>query len=105
MKEAQVRVSPKVARKVMSVERQLAQLGVEVDRGHRKAKSAQAFEMVKTAWLLYSIAKEAVGRWPAIREILKKAGLSRYEITTLNLSPYTRKRPAKAKKKGEERKV
>ena len=98
MKQVRVRVSRKVAKKVMSIDRELAQLGVEVDKLHIKFKSG-VVEVIRSVWLLYSIAKEAVGRWPAIRKILVDAGLSNYEITTLNLSQYTRKKSVKTKKR------
>jgi hypothetical protein len=98
MKQVRVRVSPKVAKKVMSVDVELAHLGVEVHRLHIKFRS-EVVEAVKTAWLIYSILKEAKNKWPAIRKILVDAGLSNYEITTLNLSQYTRKKPVKTKKR------
>lgn len=98
MKKVRVRVSPKVAKKVMSAHGELRKLGVEVDRLSVKYKGGEVFEVIKNAWLLYSIAKEALGNWPKIIKVLTKVGLSRYEITTLNLSQYTRKKPVKKKK-------
>jgi hypothetical protein len=97
VKEVRVRVSPTVAGKVAAVDTELAQLGVEVRRLNFKAKG-DVLAVVKTLWLGYNILKEAVGRWPAIKKVLVKAGLSPYEITTLNLSQYTRKKPVKKKK-------
>ncbi len=98
-KEITVYVTPKVAKKVMKVDDSLAQLGVSVKYGRVAYKSAGIFEAVKTAWLLYSIAKEARGNWPAMRKLLVRAGLTRYEITTLGLSDYTRTTKRKAKSK------
>jgi hypothetical protein len=98
MKQVRVRVSPTVAKKVLSVDSELAQLGVEVEKLRIKFKSG-IVEAVKTAWLLYSILKEARNNWPAIRKVLVNAGLSNYEIITLNLSQHTRKKPSKKKKK------
>ena len=97
MKIVRVRVSPTVARKVMLAQRELAKLGVEVERLRIKAKG-DLVGTVRNAWLLYSILKEARNNWPAIRKALAKFGLSNYEITTLNLSQYTRKKPSKKKK-------
>ena len=99
MKEKMVFVTPKVAKKVMKVHDQLYELGVTVEYGRVAYKSSGLLEAVKTAWLFYSIAKEANGSWPSIRKLLESAGLSRYEITTLNLSQYTRKTPSKKKTK------
>jgi hypothetical protein len=94
-----VYVTPKVAKKVMKVDDELAELGVGVEYGRVAYKSSGFFEAVKTAWLLYGIAKEARGNWPAIRRLLLGAGLTRYEITTLGLSDYTRTTKRKVKRK------
>jgi hypothetical protein len=94
-----VRVSPKVAKQVMSAHRDLSRLGVEFHRGSVKRRSWNLFAVIGDAWLIYSILKEARGNWSAIREVLVDVGLSRYEITTLKLSQYTRKKPVKKKKR------
>jgi hypothetical protein len=98
MKPIKGRVSPKVAKKVMSVNSELADLGVEVER-HRVKFKSDVVGMIRNVWLLYTIAKEAVGRWPQIRKVLVKAGLTPYEITTLNLSQSTKKKSVEKKKK------
>jgi hypothetical protein len=99
MNEVRVRVSPNVANKVMSVGDELSQLGVKVRTVHVKYKAVrEVVEAVKTAWLMYSIFKEAKNNWPAIRKVLVEAGLSNREIITLNLSQHTRKKPGKKKK-------
>lgn len=105
--EYMIRVPAKVADKVLAVEDGLNELGVKVGRVNFAAKGGHIslwIDGVKNAWLLYSIAKEAIGKWPAIQEMLKNAGLSDDEIITLDLSKYTnekkkRKKSKKSKKK------
>jgi len=100
--EIRVRVSPNVAKKVMSVGDELSQLGVKVHTVHSQVQYrglSDVLDAVKTTWLVYSIVKEARNNWPNIRKILVNAGLSNHEIITLNLSQYTRKKSVKTKKR------
>ena len=94
-----IRVTPKVAKKVWSVDDELAQLGVRVHKVHVACKAVGVVDAVKTAWLAYSIFKEARNQWPTIRKVLVNARLSNSEIITLGLSQYTRKKPARTKKR------
>jgi len=85
-----VRVTPNVAKKVLSVKHDLAQLGVEVhqvDVAYEFIK--EAVEVAGRAWLAYSIMKEAMNQWPKIREVLRSAGLSDSQIITLDLAKHT----------------
>jgi hypothetical protein len=100
--EIRVRVSPNLAKKVMSVGDELSQSGVTVHTAQSQVqyrRLSDVVDAVKTTWLVYSILKEARNNWPAIRKILVSAGLSNHEIITLNLSQYTRKKSVKTKKR------
>jgi hypothetical protein len=100
--EIRVRVSPNLAKKVMSVDDELSQLGVKLYTAQSWVNFkgvSDVLDAVKTTWLVYSILKEARNNWPAIRRILVSAGLSNHEIITLNLSQYTRKKSVKSKKR------
>ena len=94
-----VQVSPNVAERVLSVDDELAQLGVKVEEAQVRCKAVGVVDAIKTAWLAYSILKEAKSQWPAIRKVLVNAGLSNSEIITLGLSQYTKKKPVKKKKR------
>jgi len=99
MNRVLVQVTPNVAKTVLSVDDELAQLGIQVHKVKVACKVAGVVDAVKTAWLAYSILKEAKNQWPAIRKVLVNAGLSNSEIITLGLSQYTRKKPARTKKR------
>ena len=102
MKVVRVKVSSRTAKKLMSVRPALAKTGVQVDRRPVKYRTAHdLIGLLRDAWLVYSIGKEAWDRWPEIRKLLVRAGLTRYEITTLGLSQYTR---TAAKKKSAQKK-
>jgi hypothetical protein len=94
-----VEVAPNVAKTMLSIDGELAQLGVRVHKVQVAHKAAGVVNAIKTAWVAYSILKEARNQWPTIRKILVNAGLSNSEIITLGLSQYTKKKPAKKKKK------
>jgi hypothetical protein len=100
--EIQVRVSPNVAKQVMSVADELSQLGVKVHTVQRQIHFkllSETVNAVNTIWLAYSILKEGRNKWPSIRKLLVSAGLSNREIITLNLSQYTRKKSVNTKKR------
>lgn len=94
-----VQVTPNVAKKVLSVDDELAQLGVQVNKAKVAGKAVGVVDAVRTAWLAYSILKEAKNQWPTIRKVLVNACLSNSEIITLGLSQHTRKKPTRAKKR------
>jgi hypothetical protein len=101
MNDIRVRVSPNVAKKVMSVGDELYQAGVKVHTVQSQVKYkglTEVVDAVKTAWVVYGILKEGRKNWPAIRKVLVNAGLSNSEIITLNLSQHTRKKRGKKKK-------
>jgi hypothetical protein len=75
-------------------------IAVAKDRLTVKHKGGEVVEILRNAWLVYSILKEARGNWSKIREVLVDVGLSHYEITTLKLSQYTKKPIKKKKKRG-----
>ncbi len=106
MKHYRVHVSLKVGRKVEKVEDELAALGVAVEfherhrpRVKRRNGGGLPWSALEHAYLVWSIAKTAIGAWPKIRKVLVGAGLSRNEIITLGLSNYTRTPKKKRKAK------
>lgn len=54
-----VEVKPNVAKKVLSVDDELAQAGVRVQKAKVAYKAVRVLDAIKTAWLAYRILKEA----------------------------------------------
>lgn len=104
-----VRVPKRLSNKLRKIEDDLSEQGVEVrfdvrvKRAYRVVgiPAKDVWETLGHVWLLFSIAKAAIGGWPKIREILVNAGLTKDEITTLGLSKdiAKSKRKANSKKK------
>jgi hypothetical protein len=105
-----VHVPRRLRRKVVKIEQELAEQGVDVEfdvRVRRKAKNGGGLPVWETlghVWLVFNIAKTAIGAWPKIRKILMNAGLTNDEIITLGLSRFTRP-PQKKKKRKARRKT
>lgn len=96
-----MRVGKRIQNKLFKIDDELADLGVHIEFHQRRAKfkSARGFgaamRYAADIWLVYSVTKEAIGRWPAIRQLLVSAGMKRDEIITLGLSTMTKANPKK----------
>jgi hypothetical protein len=104
-----VHVPKRLRNKLLKIENELSEQGVEVRfdvRVKRKYKAGgiPTWETLGHVWLVFTIARTAIGAWPKIREFLINAGLTKDEITTLGLSKVTTKPKTKAKSKKKSKK-
>ena len=96
LRQHRVRVGRQIQRKLLKVEDGLTGLGVHIhfEQTTPKPKAIghldQVLNTARDIWLVYSIGKEAIGKFPTIREVLASAGLTRAEIITLGLSETTK---------------
>ena len=100
-----VRIGKRLQNKLERWDDELAVRGIEISINEvrrTKAKAAtcyflySAMSYARDIWLFYSVSKEAIGKWPKIREWMKTVGFKREELITLGLSkalkPTLRKR-------------
>jgi hypothetical protein len=102
-----VHVPKRLRNKLRKIQNELSEQGVDIrfDVRVRRAYKAvgiptkDVWDTLGHVWLLYNIARTAIGNWRKIREFLINAGLTKDEITTLGLSKLTAKPKTKAKSK------
>ncbi|MGB8582942.1 MAG: hypothetical protein WCD47_19140 [Candidatus Sulfotelmatobacter sp.] len=107
-----VHVPKRLRNKLRKIQNELSEQGVDVRFDVRVKRAYKAvgisakdvWETLGHVWLLFSIAKTAIGNWRKIREFLVNAGLTNDEITTLGLSKITAKPKTKAKPKKKSKK-
>ena len=94
MSQFSVKVSRRVARRVVGAGDELTDYGVGVrallGRTAKCRGCGSVWDTINHVWLVFNVATLAYNNWPTIRKILVNAGLTKNEIITLGLSKHIR---------------